>query len=497
MLDDFLQHALAEVDDLAELKVSLVALRLLELKQSETASITARELAAHPALRNGLGFAPEMALNAALQRAVARGTLLASMVAALDEPRYFQNNDASRRMLDAIELADSARSTAHAASAERSLGRALSVIAREIEWLESIDVYAPTPYDEEAVEEWLAQGYTQDEILRGVRETLNKPRAKGTPSRTLRACAQHINANPPAHESAYYRAVIARSMQPPDEVIAFRELAGRWPNGHEFNIVQAAVGIFSANATIEVMKRLVNAERVNINDLLPLLADREEAELALAREEALPDLKLRKIVELYETTFGLPPTSRIAQDMLDLADEVKDMEVWQSVFKYAATQNKREWNYVRKLLLNPSPTIFEPEPVNDAARFAFSLYKRRVSRGVLDPAVAREINEVALTITDEAKWNDAIDRAAKANALRWDYIRKTLISPNKDSGSEVRDGRRKQGSGTRQRGVSRRPQVDEPTEEELKAARERALKYIEEHARRNAKPGGKDDASNR
>ncbi|HEY3342322.1 MAG TPA: DnaD domain protein [Anaerolineae bacterium] len=497
MLDEFLQHTLAEVDDLTELKVSLVALRLLELKQSETASITARELAAHPALSNGLGFAPEIALNAALQRAVARGTLLASTIAVLDELRYFQNNDASRRMLEAIELADNTRSSTHSTGPERSVRRALSVIAREIEWLESIDVYAPTPHDEEAVEEWLAQGYTQDEILRGIRETLNKPRVKGTPSRTLQACTRHIKSKPPALESAYYRAVVARSLQPPDEIIAFRELARRWPNGHEFNLIRAAVGIFSSNATIEAMKRLVSAEQAKVNDLLPLLAEREEAELALARDEVLPDLKLRRIIELYESTFGLPPTSRIAQDMLELADEVKDMEVWQSVFKYAATQNKREWNYVRKLLLNPSPSIFEPEPVNDTARFAFSLYKRRVSRGVLDPAVAREINEVAQNVTDESKWNDAIDRAAKANALRWDYIRKILITPNKDTGSEVKDGRRKQGSGTRQRGVGRRPQVDEPTEEELKAARERARKYIEEHTRRSSKPGGKDDVTNR
>ena len=441
MLDDFLQHALAEVDDLAELKVSLVALRLLELKQSETASITARELAAHPALRNGLGFAPEIALNAALQRAVARGTLLASMVAALDEPRYFQNNDASRRMLDAIELAESARSTTHVISARNSLRSTLSVIAREIEWLETIDIYAPTPYDEEAVEEWLAQGYTQDEILRSIRETLNKPRPKGTPSRTLQYCAAQVTIKPPATPSAYYRTVVVNNNQllrddptiqkeqPLDKVIAFRELAGHWPNGHEFNIIQAAVGIFGDNATIDVMKRLVNSERANINDLLPLLAEREEAELALAREEALPDLKLRKIVELYEATFGLPPTSGIAQDMRELVNEVKDMEVWQSVFKYAAMQNKREWKYVYRLLLNPSPYIYEPEPVNDAARFAFSLYKRRVSRGILDPTVAREINEVASTITDEARWTQAIDIAASANALSWNYIKRVLTTP--------------------------------------------------------------------
>ncbi len=501
MIDDFLQRTLAQVDDLAELKVSLVALRLLELKQSDTASVTARELAAHPALRDGLGFAPQIALGAALQRAVARGTLLGVDVDALGEPRYFQNNEASRRAVDAIETAEGRRDgdrAASAAGAERNVGRALATVAREIEWLEAIDAYAPAPADEQVLEEWLAQGYTQAEILRGVREALNTPRPRGTPPRTLTKCAPQITARPPEAPTAYYRVVVARGEPPPDEAVAFRELAGRWPNGHEFNLVQAAAGVYGAEAVIGMLKRLVAPHRADVNALLPLLAEREEAELALAREQVQPDLVVRDIIRLYEATFGLPPTSRIAQDVQELAETVKDMEVWQSVFRYAATQNKREWNYVRKLLLNPSPAIFEPAPVNDTAQFAFQLYKRRVSRGVLDPSVAREINGLALQVTDPARWTDAVDKAAGANALRWDYIRNILSGLVKGSGSEVRDGRRKQGVGardgarvgTRKGGVNRRPQVGEPTEEELEAARERARKRIAERTRRGAPPGG-------
>jgi len=54
MLDEFIQYTLAQIDDLAELKVSLVAMRLLELKNSESASTTQRELGQLPALRHHL-----------------------------------------------------------------------------------------------------------------------------------------------------------------------------------------------------------------------------------------------------------------------------------------------------------------------------------------------------------------------------------------------------------------------------------------------------------
>jgi hypothetical protein len=491
MLDDFIQHTLAQVDDLAELKVSTVALRLLELKQSETASVTARELAAHPALRDGLGFAPHIALDSALQRAVARGTLLRCAAQALDEPRYFLNNEASHRAIEAIESAEAKREAARSAGATHATGPLLAAIVREIEWLESIDAYPTSPEEERLVEEWQAQGYTREEVLQGVRATLSAPRPKGTPPRSLAQCVAQITLGAPQKPSAYFRTIITHAEPPSDEVIAFRELAGRWLDGHEYSLVQAAVGIFGAHATIEAMKRLISRERADVDDLIPLLAEQEEAELALARAQTVPDLMLRDLVQMYENAFGLPPTSRIAQDIAQLTGDVKDMAIWRGVFQYAAAQNKRDWNYVRKLLLNPAPSLFEPEPANETARFAFNEYKRRVSRGALDPSVAREINEIAQRVTETARWTQAIDAAAGANALNWNYIKKVLTTPGKPG--EVKDGRGKQattaGAGTRQRGVSRRPQVEESSEAEREAARERARQRIAERAKRRAPPG--------
>ena len=495
MLDDFIQHTLAEVDDLAELKVSLVVLRLLELKQSEISSTTARELATHPALRDGLGFAPQISLDAALQRAVARGTLLRLLTESLDEPRYFLNNEASRRTIDAVEIAEAKRQAARTAITTRTTGHTLNIVARDIEWLEMVDAYPISSEDEFLVEEWLAQGYTHDEIVDGVRETLSTPRPKGSPPRTLRVCATQIMVQAPKNPSVYFRSILTRTDPPPDEVIAFHELAGRWPNGHEFNLAQAAVGIFGSHAAIEMMKRLVSPQNTDMDALIPLLAEQQEAELALARTQAIPDLMLSELIQLYEESFGLPPTSLIAQDISALANDITDLTIWRSVFRYAVAQNKRDWAYVRKLLVNPSPSLFEPLPVNRTARLAFNEYKRRVSRGILDPSVAREINEIAQRVVDPEAWTQAIDKAAAANALNWNYIKTVLVGPLKDRSSEEKDGRRKHYGGTRQRGVIRRPQVEESTEEEREAARERARKRIAERAKRRAPLDERDDTS--
>ncbi|MCL5998361.1 MAG: hypothetical protein M1546_20260 [Chloroflexi bacterium] len=497
MLDDFIQHALAQIDDLAELKVSLVALRLLELKESDTASVTARELATHPALRDGLGFAPQITLDSALQRATARGTLLRTNAESLGEPRYFLNNEASRRTIEAVELAEARRVAAKSTTTHLATRETLAAAMREIEWLEAIDAYPASPADEQLVEEWLAQGYTNDEIMRAVRAALSAPRPKGTPVRTLESCVTLLTANSPANPSAYYRIVVnrtdARTEPAPDEIIAFRELAGRWPNGHEFNLVQAAAGIFGARPAIEAMKRLIVQQHADVDALIPLLSEQEEAELALVRSRIIPDLMLRELIQLYELTFGLPPTSRIAQDIGTLASEINDLGVWRAAFQYAMSQNKRDWAYVRRLLLNPSPALFEPQPVNETAHFAFNEYKRRVSR-VLDPSVAREINDVAQHVTDQSRWTYAFDRAASANALNWNYIKKVLTAPPDEKASEVKDARRKHVPGTRQRGVTRRPQVEESTEAEREAARERARQRIAERAKRRATLNG-DDAN--
>ncbi len=216
----------------------------------------------------------------------------------------------------------------------------------------------------------------------------------------------------------------------------------------------------------------------------------------MTRRQAEPDPLSQEIVKLYESTFGLPPTSHVATDIVSLAVEVPDLEVWRGAFQYAANQNKRDWGYVRRLLLNPSPSIFLPAPVNETAQFAFNEYKRRVSRGQLDPSVAREINEVAASVIDPARWTQAIDKAANANALNWNYIKKVLTSPDGAPGErkgegEVKDGKRRRTTGSTQRGSRksgssfRRPQV-EYTEAEREAARERARQRIEERAKRTA-----------
>jgi hypothetical protein len=499
MLDDFIRHTLTQIDDLAELKVSLVALRLLELKGSETASVTANELATHPALRDGLGFAPQIALDAALQRAVARGTLLRTNALSLGEPRYFLNNESSRQTIEAVEMAEARRDAVRSNSAKLATRETLITVTREIEWLEAIDAYPVEPGDEQLVEEWLARGYTREEVLRGVRAALSAPRAKGTPPRSLESCVSLVTAAPPSNPSTYYRVIVdrtdAHTEPPPDEIIAFRELAGRWPTGHEFNLVQAAAGIFGARPAIEAMKRVIAQQQADVDALIPLLAEQEEAELAMVRSRIIPDLMLRELIQLYEITFGLPPTSRIAQDIGTLASEINDLAVWRAAFQYAMSQNKRDWAYVRRLLLNPSPTLFEPQPANETARFAFSEYKRRVSRGVLDPSVARDINEIAQHVTDPAMWTAAIDKAASANALNWNYIKKVLTAPPGTKAGEVKDARRKHIPGTRQRGITRRPQVEEATEAEREAARERARQRIAERAkRRSASDGSGDDA---
>ncbi len=253
MIDEFIQTALAQIDDLTELKVSLVALRLLEARLSETASITRDELAAHPALRTGLGFAPDIALDAALKRAVARGTLLATAAISAQQARYFANTEAGRRAVEVVESAMQERGSAAAPAAD-AVARMQAAAGREIERLEMIEAYPATDDDRALVVEWLAQGYAPEEILAGVRTALQVPRPARAAPRTLDACVAQVTHQPPAAPSAYYQAVIARVEPPGDEVVAFRELARRWPTGREFVIVRTAVALFGARATIQVLE---------------------------------------------------------------------------------------------------------------------------------------------------------------------------------------------------------------------------------------------------
>ncbi|MDW8352532.1 MAG: hypothetical protein RML99_11540 [Anaerolineae bacterium] len=469
MLDDFIANTLAQVDDLAELKVSLVALRLLEGKLSPVPFVTESELMAHPAIRDGLSF-PSITLRPALQRAVARGTLLCASIGE-GEPRYFANDAIGRRAVEAIQMAT--------AQPERPTSRSVELLTRaacEIERLEGIEAYAPAPEDLPLLEEYLARGYTEEEIIAAVRAALRAPRPKHAPPRTLRQALAALDARPPAAPSEYYRVIIAKAAPPPEEIVNLRERLGREPTGREYDLTRMATAMFGLRAVLDGLKRVTRDDGVDVEALIPLLAEREEAWLAMQRAGMGNEAHLRELVALYESAFGLPPTPTVADEMRLLWDEVSDLGLWRSVFAYAAGQNKRSWSYVKKLLRNPSPEVFAPPPVNEIAQLAFDEYKRRVNR-TLDARIAADINALATQIGDTARWTAAFDKAAEANALRWDYIRKVLTnSVQTKRGGTDRNGRR--GETTQRKGRSYlRPQV-EYTEAEREAARERARQRI-------------------
>jgi len=466
---DFIARALAHVDDLAELKVSLVALSLLESKLSAAPFVTEGELMAHPAIRDGLSFA-SITLRPALQRAVARGTLLCAEMGE-GQPRYFANDEAGRRAVEAIAT------LATQTEAQPSPGaRVLVRVAAEIERLEAIEVYAPQPEDLPGLEECLSQGYTEEEIIAAVRAALRLPRPKGAPPRTLRPCLQALTSQPPATPTEYYQVMVAKAAPPPEEVVYLRERLGRPPTGREYALVRTATGLFGLRAVLDALKRLAHHDGLLLDALIPLLAEQEEALLAMQRAGAQAELHMRELVALYESSFGLPPTPTVAEEMRLLWSEVNDPALWRAVFRYAADQNKRSWPYVKKLLQHPSPDLFTPQPVNATAQFAFGEYKRRVNR-TLDAHIAADINALATRIADPAHWTAAFDKAAEANALRWDYIRKVLTaSPAAKPERTRRNGKPGQTAHRKGRTFSR-PQV-EYTEAEREAARERARQRI-------------------
>jgi hypothetical protein len=465
VIDEFIRTALAQVDDLNELKVTLVALRLLGQKSAPAPSLTEPELMAHPVVRDGLSF-PGISLRPSLQRAVARGTLLCAHVG--EQPRYFANDAAGRRAVESLEQVDAAP------EAQSGLAvRVLGVIAREIERLECIDVYPVDAGDLDLVEHWLAQGYTQNEIVAGIQSVLHTPRPKNIPPRTLRTCAPAVSRHPPAASTEYHRVVVARTERPTEEVVNLRERLGRPPSAREFNLVRTAAGMFGLRAVLDGLKRASNAGRVDVDGLVVLLAEQEEALLALERAEVSDDTRLRDLVQLYEASFGLPPTGAIADEMRLLLQEVPDAALWRGAFAYAAERGRRSWPYVRKLLQNPAPDLYLPQPVNETAGWVFNEYRRRVNR-MLDASIASEINQLAQHVGDTARWSQAFDKAAAANALRWDYIKKVLTSAQ----GEAKDGKRKSTTKGQRSGSYRRPQV-QYTDEQRAAAEERARQELE------------------
>ncbi len=472
MLTDFIEKALAQIDDLAELKVTLVALRLLDAKQSETASVTEREVLAHAAVQS-LSLS-ELTMRFALQKALSRGTLIEAQLG--QGVRYFANNEASRRTIEAVE-------------APVNMGRGGSetrpydAVAKEIERLELVEAYALTSKDRALLDEWSVQGYSQDEILAAVREALKTPRPKNTTPRVLSAIKTALTAQPPQTPSHYYRVVVAGDGQPSEEIVALRELMRRWPSGREFETVRGAVTLFGVRAVVDGLKRISQGRQVDVNELVPLLAEQEDADLTFERSRASVDVAVRDLLRLYESTIGLPPTEYVARDIKSVYDgDVKDIATWRAVFEYAARQNKTDWRYVRTLLLNPSPSVFMPQAANPVAQFAFDEYKRRVGR--LDPSVANEINTVAQAVADEIRWRAAFDAGAKANALNWNYIKKVLTSDEKNEKNEkqdkANDGKRKRTptKSNKSGGASYRHEQVEYTDEQRTAARERAKQRI-------------------
>jgi len=95
-----------QIDDLAELKVTLLVLRRLAQMQSDAAPwITLAELQADPAIRAALGDAVDAQLADALARAEGRGTLLMAEWRLADgtvEHRYLANSPRGRAALRAM-----------------------------------------------------------------------------------------------------------------------------------------------------------------------------------------------------------------------------------------------------------------------------------------------------------------------------------------------------------------------------------------------------------
>jgi DNA replication protein len=96
-----------QIDDLAELKVTLLVLRRLAQMQSDAAPwVTLTELQTDPAVRVALGDAVETQLTGALARATQRGTLLVAEWRLADETmeqRYLANSPRGRAALRAMQ----------------------------------------------------------------------------------------------------------------------------------------------------------------------------------------------------------------------------------------------------------------------------------------------------------------------------------------------------------------------------------------------------------
>jgi DnaD/phage-associated family protein len=103
----FFSEVLPEIDDLAELKVTLHILWVLYQKKGYPRFITFNELISDPGLVRGLGGedSPSSPLRRGLNSAVSRGTLLCLKMERNGEAHelYFVNSDADRRAIEKIK----------------------------------------------------------------------------------------------------------------------------------------------------------------------------------------------------------------------------------------------------------------------------------------------------------------------------------------------------------------------------------------------------------
>ena len=164
----FFSGLLSEIDDIAELKLTLYLFWLLSRKKGYPRMVTFSELAAEPLLKAGLGDEQfEQILERSLQLAVGRGTLL---VIDLEkgqhkEKAYLINSESERRALARIERGElslpqwtvrpahdrgPARISDIFTLYEQNIGMITPIISEELK--EAEDLY-PTEWIEDAFKE--------------------------------------------------------------------------------------------------------------------------------------------------------------------------------------------------------------------------------------------------------------------------------------------------------------------------------------------------------
>lgn len=147
-----------QIDDLAELKVTLLVLRRLAQMRSDAAPwITLAELQADPAIRAALGDAVDAQLTDALSRAAERGTLLRAEWQCADgtvEQRYLANSPrgraalrAMRRGVEPVRAEKTARPNIFALY-EQNVGPLTAILSEDL--LEAEKTYPP---------EWIEEAF--------------------------------------------------------------------------------------------------------------------------------------------------------------------------------------------------------------------------------------------------------------------------------------------------------------------------------------------------